>query len=48
MDVTPGNSAISLRGFVKRYGTITAVDGLDLEVPYGRCIGLLGPTSRPR
>jgi hypothetical protein len=27
--------AISIRGAVKRYGEITAVDGLDLEVPYG-------------
>src|SRR5438876_7651214 len=38
-------SAISLRGFVKRFGPITAVDGLDLEVPFGRCIGLLGPNG---
>src|ERR671935_2708836 len=38
-------SAIRLRGFVKRFGAITAVDGLDLEVPYGTCIGLLGPNG---
>jgi lipooligosaccharide transport system ATP-binding protein len=38
-------SAISLRGVVKRYGAITAVDGLDLEVPYGVCLGLLGPNG---
>ena len=37
--------AISLRGFVKRFGAITAVDGLDLEVPYGTCVGLLGPNG---
>ena len=30
---------------VKRYGPITAVDGLDLEVPYGTCVGLLGPNG---
>ena len=30
---------------VKRYGAITAVDGLDLEVPEGTCIGLLGPNG---
>jgi lipooligosaccharide transport system ATP-binding protein len=30
---------------VKRFGPITAVDGLDLEVPYGKCIGLLGPNG---
>jgi lipooligosaccharide transport system ATP-binding protein len=38
-------SAISLKGVVKRYGDITAVDGLDLEVPYGTCLGLLGPNG---
>ncbi|MBA2504824.1 MAG: ABC transporter ATP-binding protein [Thermoleophilaceae bacterium] len=38
-------AAISIRGVVKRYGDITAVDGLDLEVPEGRCIGLLGPNG---
>jgi lipooligosaccharide transport system ATP-binding protein len=34
--------AIRLRGVVKRYGEITAVDGLDLDVPEGTCVGLLG------
>jgi lipooligosaccharide transport system ATP-binding protein len=38
-------SAIQLRGFVKRFGPITAVDGLDLDVPYGSCVGLLGPNG---
>src|SRR5436189_3719586 len=38
-------SAIRLRGVVKRFGTLTAVDGLDLDVPYGTCIGLLGPNG---
>jgi lipooligosaccharide transport system ATP-binding protein len=42
-DVT--DLAISLRGVVKRYGSITAVDGLDLDVPYGTCVGLLGPNG---
>ena len=37
--------AISLRGVVKRFGAITAVDGLDLEVPGGVCFGLLGPNG---
>jgi lipooligosaccharide transport system ATP-binding protein len=36
---------ISLSGVVKRYGPITAVDGLDLEVPAGVCFGLLGPNG---
>jgi lipooligosaccharide transport system ATP-binding protein len=38
-------SAISLRGVIKQFGEITAVDGLDLEVPTGTCVGLLGPNG---
>jgi lipooligosaccharide transport system ATP-binding protein len=30
---------------VKRYGPITAVAGLDLDVPEGTCVGLLGPNG---
>src|SRR3954465_1374847 len=37
--------AIKLRGVVKRFGAITAVDGLDLDVPFGTCVGLLGPNG---
>ena len=37
--------AIRLRGVVKRFGAITAVDGLDLDVPEGSCVGLLGPNG---
>jgi lipooligosaccharide transport system ATP-binding protein len=37
--------AIRLRGVVKRYGPITAVNGLDLDVPEGTCVGLLGPNG---
>jgi lipooligosaccharide transport system ATP-binding protein len=37
--------AIRIRGAVKRYGKITAVDGLDLDVPVGTCVGLLGPNG---
>jgi lipooligosaccharide transport system ATP-binding protein len=40
-----GELAIRLRGVVKRYGQITAVDGLDLDVPVGTCVGLLGPNG---
>jgi lipooligosaccharide transport system ATP-binding protein len=36
---------IELRGVVKRLGAITAVDGLDLDVPAGICLGLLGPNG---
>ena len=37
--------AIRLRRVVKRYGEITAVDRLDLDVPTGTCVGLLGPNG---
>jgi lipooligosaccharide transport system ATP-binding protein len=37
--------AIRLRGVVKRFGPITAVDGLDLDLPAGTCLGLLGPNG---
>ena len=44
MNVQAGN-AIEIRGAVKRFGPITAVDGLDLEVQSGVCLGLLGPNG---
>jgi lipooligosaccharide transport system ATP-binding protein len=37
--------ALRLRGVVKRFGNLTAVDHLDLEVPDGTCVGLLGPNG---
>jgi lipooligosaccharide transport system ATP-binding protein len=40
-----GELAIRLRGVVKRFGALTAVDGLDLDVPVGTCVGLLGPNG---
>jgi lipooligosaccharide transport system ATP-binding protein len=38
-------TALRLRSVVKRYGEITAVDGLDLDLPEGTCVGLLGPNG---
>jgi ABC-2 type transport system ATP-binding protein len=32
-------------GLVKRYGEVTALGGLDLEVPEGTVLGLLGPNG---
>jgi len=40
-----GDLAIRLRGVVKRYDEITAVAGLDLDVPTATCVGLLGPNG---
>jgi len=39
------DAAIELRGVVKRFGQLTAVDGIDLTVPPGICLGLLGPNG---
>lgn len=36
---------IRLSNVVKTFGSITAVDGLDLDVPAGSCLGLLGPNG---
>jgi ABC-2 type transport system ATP-binding protein len=40
-----GPAALRCVGLVKRYGDVTAVDGLDLEVSAGECFGLLGPNG---
>lgn len=37
--------AVEASGIVKRYGEVTALDGLDLEVPTGTVLGLLGPNG---
>ncbi|TDD44031.1 ATP-binding cassette domain-containing protein [Nonomuraea terrae] len=38
-------AAIVAEGLVKRYGTVTALDGVDLTVPQGTVLGLLGPNG---
>ena len=40
-----GDAAIVTRGLTKRFGRSAAVDGLDLEVPYGSVFGFLGPNG---
>src|SRR5258705_5751104 len=42
------SSAIRCPGLVKDYGTVRAVNGLDLEVRAGECFGLLGPNGAGR
>jgi ABC-2 type transport system ATP-binding protein len=37
--------AIRIRGLVKRYGALLAVDHLDLDVPDGGVFGLIGPNG---
>ncbi len=38
-------AVIRCRSLVKRYGQVTAVSGLDLEIRRGECFGLLGPNG---
>ncbi|MBC7617385.1 MAG: ABC transporter ATP-binding protein [Candidatus Saccharibacteria bacterium] len=43
---TPTASAvIAAKGLTKRYGKHTAVNGIDLEIPAGRIVGLIGPNG---
>ncbi|MEU5893391.1 ATP-binding cassette domain-containing protein [Streptomyces sp. NPDC047461] len=37
--------AIRAEGLVKKYGDFTALDGVDLEVPAGKVVGVLGPNG---
>jgi ABC-type multidrug transport system ATPase subunit len=39
------DGVISATGLVKHYGEVTALAGLDLEVPQGTVLGLLGPNG---
>ncbi|HUG86309.1 MAG TPA: ATP-binding cassette domain-containing protein, partial [Euzebya sp.] len=38
-------AAVRMIGLTKRFGAITAVDGLDLEIPAGSFFALLGPSG---
>lgn len=38
-------SMVSIKGLVKRYGSFTAVNGIDIEVSEGEIFGLLGPNG---
>jgi ABC-2 type transport system ATP-binding protein len=36
---------VAIRGLTKRYGTVTAVEGLSFDVPAGQVTGFLGPNG---
>ncbi|MDA3040678.1 MAG: ATP-binding cassette domain-containing protein, partial [Actinomycetota bacterium] len=38
-------NVIEARGLTKRFGSVLALDGLDLDVPQGTVLGLLGPNG---
>jgi len=39
------DAAIAAEGLGKRYGPVTALDGVDLELPAGTVLGVLGPNG---
>ncbi len=41
----PGTTILRTAGLTKRFGRLTAVDGLDLEVRAGEVLGFLGPNG---
>jgi ABC-2 type transport system ATP-binding protein len=41
--LTPGEIVLSARGLVVRYREVEAVRGIDLDVPRGQVVGLIGP-----
>ena len=36
---------LSLQSITKRFGAVTAVDGMSLEISAGECFFLLGPSG---
>ncbi|MEM8929625.1 MAG: ABC transporter ATP-binding protein [Acidobacteriota bacterium] len=42
---TPRETLVSVRGLLKHYGAIKAVDGLDFEVGRGEILGFMGPNG---
>src|SRR5438309_5783431 len=45
MSANNATNAIVVEGVVKRFGDLTALDGIDLTVPAGTVLGLLGPNG---
>ncbi|MFD9884318.1 ABC transporter ATP-binding protein [Streptomyces alboflavus] len=43
--MTTHQPAVDVRGLRKRYGPVTAVDGIDLTVTHGEVFGILGPNG---
>src|SRR5690606_32745177 len=44
-EVTTTASAIRIRSLTKRYGSRTALHGIDLDVPAGTIYGMIGPNG---
>ena len=42
---SPGDAVLSVRGLGKRFGGVTALDGVDLDVTRGEVVGVIGPNG---
>jgi ABC-2 type transport system ATP-binding protein len=45
LEPPPAQTPLRVDGLVKRFGQITAIDGINLELRAGECFGLLGPNG---
>src|ERR1700693_2199720 len=45
MDTSTSSRPLRVEALVKRFGQVTAVDGMTLELCSGECLGLLGPNG---
>ncbi|MCB9665718.1 MAG: ATP-binding cassette domain-containing protein [Alphaproteobacteria bacterium] len=45
MPIASSALALALRGVTRRFGEVTAVDGLELELGHGQVLGVLGPNG---
>jgi ABC-type branched-subunit amino acid transport system ATPase component len=43
-----GQTILAIRGLTKRYGGVTALDNLDLDVKAGEIMALIGPNGAAR
>nr|WP_291051558.1 ABC transporter ATP-binding protein [Herbiconiux sp.] len=44
-DLDPTNIVLSIAGLVKKFGSTTAVAGIDIDVPLGSFYGIVGPNG---
>ena len=43
--MTSSHAAVTTRGLIKRYGSRTALHGIDLDIPRGSVFGMIGPNG---
>src|SRR4051794_40938304 len=43
--VSPARTALTAEGLVRRFGAVTALEGVDLEVRAGEAVAIVGPSG---